>query len=168
MRLSAIPRKKRCMQALSVFLSVVLVVSLAPFAWPVQQAQADEGADSAAVVLKGAPLLSLGESEPLAADAGSSPDYYATFWSDGTLRLQSDLSRNYPPSDGATLVERWECSESSTAVPWESKKQQIRSVYVQGTIAPVSTSLWFSGCPSLTSLDLSGLDTSKVTDQMLF
>ena len=53
---------------------------------------------------------------------------------------------------------------SSSDVPWNGVHDSIVSVRFEGQIAPRSTANWFADCSSLSSLDLSGLDTSKVSD----
>ena len=54
---------------------------------------------------------------------------------------------------------------SQSPVPWSDCKFSITySTVVDDGIAPVSTAYWFSSCPNLTFLDLSGLDTSNVTN----
>ena len=51
--------------------------------------------------------------------------------------------------------------------PWWDNRKSIKSVVVNSTISqitPTSTANWFYGCSMATSIDLSGLDTSNVTD----
>ncbi len=56
--------------------------------------------------------------------------------------------------------EEWTTEER----PWDSYSGSIRNVYVKGTAAPTSTCSWFSNFTICSSLDLSGLDTSHVTN----
>ncbi len=83
--------------------------------------------------------------------------------------------------EGKTATAVYTGIESDTytqsTVPWYDYRTEITSVYsyqfeaapgaaVAGNvkIAPVSTAYWFCNCSSLTSLDLSGLDTGNVTN----
>ena len=52
---------------------------------------------------------------------------------------------------------------SRSAVPWYSNRTNIKSVRFAQTIAPKSTANWFYECENLRNVDLSKLDTSKVT-----
>ena len=62
-----------------------------------------------------------------------------------------------------TGIEKDDYSPSS--VPWSNYRSSIiSSTVVDDGIAPVSTAYWFNRCTSLTSADLSKLDTSNVTD----
>ena len=107
---------------------------------------------------------------------------YAVLEGDGTLTLfRSD--EKY--AEGTTCLTRdvlgterrgitWECPEGPVSrndpLPgWLSHKQEIRNVRVADgqAIWPVSCAGWFAKCESLETLDLSGLDTSKVTDMSL-
>ena len=63
-------------------------------------------------------------------------------------------------ADGGEL-EIWVlCDE----VPWYNYRNSITSAKVAGKIATQTTALMFNDCPKLASLDLSGLDTSDVTN----
>lgn len=60
------------------------------------------------------------------------------------------------PSTNPTTSSQW---------PWHSNRGSIKTIHV-GTVSPIDmtrTASMFSGCSSLTSLDLSSLDTSQVT-----
>lgn len=50
--------------------------------------------------------------------------------------------------------------------PFYAYRQEITSVSIPSTvtISPLTTRYWFTGCTNLTSVDLSGLDTSKVSE----
>ena len=52
----------------------------------------------------------------------------------------------------------------STTSPWSPYSYQIKSVVVEGTVAPTSTSAWFAEQHECNSWDLSGLRTDHVTD----
>ncbi|MBR4462806.1 MAG: BspA family leucine-rich repeat surface protein [Erysipelotrichaceae bacterium] len=55
--------------------------------------------------------------------------------------------------------------EESSQVPWLSDPGSIGSSYVAPVqiISPISTAFWFYNCSNMTSVDLSGLDTSNAT-----
>ncbi len=48
--------------------------------------------------------------------------------------------------------------------PWDGLSQNVRNVYVKGNVAPTSTCNWFCNFSIGGVLDLSGLDTSHVTN----
>ena len=104
---------------------------------------------------------------------------YAVLEGDGTLTLFRSAEKY---AEGTTCrthdlagVERtgvvWDCPEAPAGdrdlLPgWHSRAAEIRRVsraYDQA-IKPVSCVAWFAYCESLETLDLSGLDTSQVTD----
>ena len=49
-------------------------------------------------------------------------------------------------------------------IPWNSYKSTITDIQVKSGVKPKSTGYWFEGCSNATSFDLSGLDTSSVTN----
>jgi surface protein len=53
-----------------------------------------------------------------------------------------------------------ECEE----IPWWKKRKEIRYVKVEDVIAPISTAYWFYGMYRCTNMNLTKLNTSKVTD----
>lgn len=53
--------------------------------------------------------------------------------------------------------------QTSEDVPWAEYAASITAVEIED-VAPVSTAYWFFGFSSLSSLDLSGFDTTNVTD----
>lgn len=63
----------------------------------------------------------------------------------------------------------WHWIDSGSYTPWEEYKESIKTVTFAGNVAPVNMAGWFRGCTELTSADLSGLNTSNVTDfRLLF
>ena len=51
-----------------------------------------------------------------------------------------------------------------TSAPWASVASDIKEVKIEGTIKAVTCNGMFASCEALEKLDLSGLDTSAVTD----
>ena len=48
--------------------------------------------------------------------------------------------------------------------PWYENKTSIKAVSFKDVVKPVSTAYWFDECRNLTSVDVTNLDTSAVTD----
>ena len=83
----------------------------------------------------------------------------------GTARwtIDADGCLTIAPMEGTDNgeLEIWVlCDE----VPWYNYRNSITSAKVAGKIATQTTALMFNDCPKLASLDLSGLDTSDVTN----
>ena len=53
---------------------------------------------------------------------------------------------------------------SYSRIPWYSNRTQIKSVAVNGTVAPTSTAYWFYGLENCDSWNLTGLKTDNVTN----
>ena len=94
------------------------------------------------------------------------PDYvpdtiYALFEkSTGTLKLSHNPFMDYAAEDEYyTGVE----NVVSSSPMWYSQSSNILNVEIIDEIRPKSTYLWFGGCSKLTSLDVSGFNTSSVT-----
>ena len=87
---------------------------------------------------------------------GTSGTVTWTLYGDGELVLA--------PTSGSTgTLESF--SGKYDGVPWYSYRESVVSVTVSGTVVCGSSVAWMFGfCSSLESLDLSGLDTSNVTD----
>ena len=122
--------------------------------------------------------------------------FYAHLYVDGEMEFQTSKT----PDPNKTLVETYPVSASAGAgeyAAWHSRRAEIRTVAFVDAIRPDSTALWFydcenlteirglenldmsavtnmsqmfSRCSSLTTLDLTGLNTQNVTDtrQMFF
>ena len=71
----------------------------------------------------------------------------------------------YDPFDpnGNTNVKKYIFASSSQR-PWNSQASSIRSVEIGSSISPTSTAYWFYSMMNCTSIDLTGLNTSAVTD----
>ena len=65
-----------------------------------------------------------------------------------------------PSSGSLGELEDW----GYQGAPWAAFAKSIRSVSFSGVVSTPTTYGMFRGCSSLTSLDLSGLDTSRVTN----
>ena len=79
----------------------------------------------------------------------------------GTCRWKIDASGRLviaPSSESLGELEDWDY----LAAPWDVYAKSIRSVSFSGVVSTPTTHGMFDGCSSLTSLDLSGLDTSSV------
>ena len=81
----------------------------------------------------------------------------------GTCRWKIDANGRLviaPSSESLGELEDWDY----LAAPWDVYAKSIRSVSFSGVVSTPTTHGMFDGCSSLTSLDLSGLDTSRVKD----
>ena len=81
----------------------------------------------------------------------------------GTCRWRIDASGRLaiaPRSGSLGELENW----GYRSAPWAARAKSIRSVSFSGVIFAPTTHGMFFGCSSLTSLDLTGLDTSSVTN----
>ena len=96
-------------------------------------------------------------------------DIYVALYNDGTL-----VFNNKNDFDTTKLAEGWVIENikgkhygfytDDGVPPWNDYADQIRKVEFAGKIVPEYTSMWFMNMHNLTSLDLSRLNTSKVTD----
>ena len=69
---------------------------------------------------------------------------------------RGELTASYTDFEDATYV-------FPSAVPWDSKRTSVKQVIFEDTVSPVSTAQWFASMSNCTSMDLSKLDTAKVT-----
>ena len=168
-------------KVLKSFLAIVLAVSFCPLI-PAEKAQAQETEGSsepaapAQVASEGGTEAadSDGESPAPTAEGDSSDDDGIALQADksgtpivdwttsGTCRWMIDASIQLiiaPSSGSAGQLEDWGCGNA----PWSAWSKFIRSVSFDGTISAPTASNMFSGCSSLTSLDLSKFDTSSAT-----
>ena len=90
---------------------------------------------------------------------------YAMLYNDGTMVFQrgdtpdparGELTASYTDFEDATYV-------FPSAVPWDSKRISVKQVIFEDIVSPVSTAQWFASMSNCTSMDLSKLDTAKVT-----
>ena len=100
--------------------------------------------------------------EEVVAFAVYSEDGQFNFYKRSDVPNVGDTIEGQVVSDVYTGIEKDTYSYDS--IPWESHQKSITSVKVvdQG-IAPVSTAYWFMNCTALSSVDVSKLNTSKVT-----
>ena len=98
------------------------------------------------------------------------PEAFAVFSADdGSLNFykRADMPKAGERFEGKTVTEVYTGFEANiyttyTKVPWYSKRISITNSTVVDVIKPVGTTNWFFDCTSLTSLNLSNLDTSNV------
>ena len=156
-------------RAFKSLLAVVLAVSLCPL-MPAKEAQAQEakGGGNEMSVLS----ASVDDSDAQSGDADGaaapqsdeSGDPIVDWTTSGTARWMIDASGGLviAPLEGEESgeLENWRLPGR---VPWHDNSSLITSAKVEGAIAISTAEYMFEGCPKLKSLDLSGLDTSKVT-----
>lgn len=94
---------------------------------------------------------------------------YAVLYSDGTLAFQAG---NEPKGGHGTVVNSWYGGDggwltatytSISEAPWYGNRFNIVAVETIDKTVPLNTARWFYFCSKLTSLDITGLDTSNVT-----
>ena len=95
---------------------------------------------------------------------GESDDPIVGWTTSGTARWMIDASGCLviAPLEGEESGElgKWDCYNGA---PWSNYAYLIISAKIEGAIVVSTARDMFSGCSLLTSLDLSGLDTSRVT-----
>ena len=181
MSISAKPAEKVFKSLLAVTLSVSLCLLA-----PAGQAQADEAETDGSEA--SIPYASANDSDALPGDSDDgiaperdalpgdfdddidpqsvdSSDPIVDWTTCGTARWTIDAGGclTIAPMEGTDNgeLEIWVlCDE----VPWYNYRNSITSAKVAGKIATQTTALMFNDCPKLASLDLSGLDTSDVTN----
>ena len=81
------------------------------------------------------------------------------------IALHGAVTNEYAPfnPNGATDEEKYIFTYND-ARPWYTEAQSVTSVEIGSPIAPPRTSYWFSSFSNCTSIDLSNLDTSNVTN----
>lgn len=99
--------------------------------------------------------------------SASSPsaEAYAILYEDGTMIFQ----RGAKPVEGhGNVIQTYTGFENSIynreIAPWYSSRDEIRIVTFIDPVKPVETKFWFDNCSNLTSVDVTNLDTSEVTD----
>ena len=105
------------------------------------------------------------------------PTYRTVLYTDGTfiinessrdeaanVALHGQPTNIYDPFDpnGATNVDKY--IFNSDNIPWNSEAGSVLSVEIGSEIHPTSTAYWFYGMSYCTSIDLSNLYTSAVTN----
>ena len=115
-------------------------------------------------------IIYYGEGKPLT-------DIFVALYNDGTLVFNSkdefDTSKivengYFGNVKGEHYYYDWDIYEGVTP-PWTENeyRSQIAQVEFVNEIVPKYTSCWFYNCENITSLDLSNLDTSNVTDMSM-
>ena len=97
---------------------------------------------------------------------------YVTLYTDGTLGFSSTTNKlsNKTPAEGAeweiTPDDEFSINEEdyNSNTPWNPYKEAIREVVFADEIVPASVEAWFAGCSTLTSIDLTNLNTINATD----
>ena len=102
----------------------------------------------------------------VALQSGESGDPIVDWTTSGTARWMIDANGclTIAPLEGEESGELENWSGPYDDVPWDGNRSWIISAKIEGAIAIPTAAGMFSGCSLLRSLDLSGLDTSKVTD----
>ena len=95
-------------------------------------------------------------------------DIYVALYNDGTL-----VFSNKDDFDVGKIAEGWNIENIKEIhydpfygepLPWFDYADQITKIEITSKIVPEYTNGWFMDCMNLTNIDLSNLDTSKVTD----
>ena len=93
---------------------------------------------------------------------------YASFdSSNGELRIFRDVSGKYTNNQVIGTKTYWTGVEDITGFTepkWHDQRNNIQSVQIINKFSPKTAHLMFDGCNSLTSLNLSNIDTSDVTN----
>ncbi len=138
-------------------LAVTLAAAMCP-AVPVAAAADEVGGGSASEALS------------LTSDASGAPIVNWTAWGTCEWMIDSAGGLVVRPANGA--AEGYVTSVYSWEIPWKDKLSSIKSVRFEGkchiekenTWSEIACNGWFKDCSSLNTVDLSGLDTSSVTD----
>ena len=111
------------------------------------------------------------EPAALSPDSEISPladtDAYAILYESGELVFQRG---NTPDASKGTVVGTYTGFETkkytgyNNYAPWYENRTSIKVVSFKDVIKPVSTAYWFDECRNLTSVDVTNLDTSAVTN----
>ena len=95
-------------------------------------------------------------------------DIYVALYNDGTL-----VFSNSNDFDTDLIAEGWNIENIKgihydpfygEPLPWSEYTNKITKIEITSKIVPEYTNGWFMDCMNLTNIDLSDLDTSKVTD----
>ncbi len=95
------------------------------------------------------------------------PGYFTYGWTKyGTCEWRIDAQAGQltvrPVNGAATgMLDKWSKIEE---VPWYSSRESIKSVLIEQGVSAQTCLYMFEACTNLVSVDLSGLDTSAVTD----
>ena len=157
-------------RVLKSLLAVVLAVSLCPL-MPAKEAQAQENREggnemsASSASVDGANAQSNDSDDAAAPQSGESGDPIVDWTTSGTARWMIDASGCLviAPLEGEESgeLENWRWFDKA---PWHDNSSLIISAKIEGAIAIPTATGMFRDCSSLRSLDLSGLDASRVTD----
>ena len=154
-------------RAFKSLLAVVLAVSLCPL-MPAGQAKAQEVGEGSSEMSVLSASVDDSDAQSGDADGAAAPqsdesgDPIVDWTTSGTARWMIDASGclTIAPLEGEQGGELGEWSYRYT--PWYDCRNSITSVKIEGAITASTAKGMFRDCSSLTSLDLSGLDTSSV------
>lgn len=84
---------------------------------------------------------------------------------EANIQAHGQPTNIYAPLDpnGATDVDKYIFSQNNQR-PWYSVVASVSAVEIGSNVSPTSTAFWFLGMTACTSIDLTKLDTSAVTD----
>ena len=152
-------------RAFKSLLAVVLAVSLCPL-MPAGQAKAQEvgeGSNEMGALSASVDAQSSDADDAVAPQSGESGDPIVDWTTSGTARWMIDASGGLviAPLEGEESgeLENWRLPGRA---PWRDNSSLITSAKIEGAIAISTAEYMFYGCSKLSSLDLSGLDTSNV------
>ena len=152
-------------RAFKSLLAVVLAVSLCPL-MPAGQAKAQEvgeGSNEMGALSASVDAQSSDADDVVAPQSGESGDPIVDWTTSGTARWMIDASGGLviAPLEGEESgeLENWRLPGRA---PWRDNSSLITSAKIEGAIAISTAEYMFYGCSKLSSLDLSGLDTSNV------
>ena len=152
-------------RAFKSLLAVVLAGSLCPL-MPAGQAKAQEvgeGSSEMGALSASVDAQSSDADDAAAPQSGESGDPIVDWTTSGTARWMIDASGGLviAPLEGEESgeLENWRLPGRA---PWHDNSSLITSAKIEGAIAISTAEYMFYGCSKLSSLDLSGLDTSNV------
>lgn len=144
------------------------LATTARFEWSFSKLDADKNSDvigkaAGGTAVLGSVTFTFAEDEPEAFAVYSADDGSLTFYKRAEVPFDGEQFEGKTATAVFTGLETGDYI--SDPVPWENFITNITSSQVVDEgIAPVSTSNWFNGCTSLTSVDLSKLNMSNAMD----
>ena len=100
----------------------------------------------------------------LAAEEPTESQLYAILYESGELHFQYGDQVDSTKGTATNTYKVEDAYTSSQDIPWRRTANNIKSVTSDAITCPTSMAYWFSDCNYITSIDLSKLDTSNVTD----
>ena len=140
---------------------------------PAEESDSDSGSTADLTETKELKSESSDAAEPaaLSSDSDISPladtDAYAILYDSGELVFQRGST---PDASKGTVLGTYTGFETkkytgyNNYAPWYENRTSIKVVSFKDVIKPVSTAYWFDECRNLTSVDVTNLDTSAVTN----